>query len=164
MASHSLSNALIMRHRRSVHESCLADCSRSRKNQDNMRYNADGLGKTFAEAPVTASAASMRESIRATASRCTPVDVGTPLACSLRNGALLAAGTVLLIQGVIRAFPTTSPHVTHPLRMNGYLLQVCLLPGAWVHKSYQSTDLCRLFSSRSHTPSLLPIVSRLASV
>jgi hypothetical protein len=75
------------------------------------------------------------------------VDAGVLADCSFRNGALLAAGTVLITQGVIRACNLTKAHAPkNSLQLStGYLLQVSLLPSLPAHKSYLSTDLCWIF-------------------
>jgi hypothetical protein len=75
------------------------------------------------------------------------VDAGLFTDCSFRNGALLAAGTVLITQGVIRACYLTKTHAPKSsLQLStGYLLQVSLLFTLPAHKSYQSTDLCWIF-------------------
>ncbi|RAQ98787.1 signal transduction protein [Stemphylium lycopersici] len=68
-------------------------------------------------------AAPVRECVRG--HRCKYVRVGTLLDCSFRNGALLAAGTMLLTQGVLRASRSIDSHARESsLPWNGYLLQI----------------------------------------
>lgn len=87
------------------------------------------------------------------------------LTCSFRNGALIAAGTVFLTQGVLWASHLINNFDRHgSLPWAGYFLQVSLLPTLQIYKHYHAPDLRRLFPTRLHDPSLLLVVSHLACV
>jgi hypothetical protein len=75
------------------------------------------------------------------------IDAGVLADCSYRNGALLAVGTVLIVQGVVKACRLTTTHAPkRSLQLStGYLLQVSMLLTLLAHNSYHSTDLCWIF-------------------
>jgi hypothetical protein len=77
-------------------------------------------------------ATSMRGSVRDRQYK--RVEAGSIADCSFRNGALLAAGTVFLTQGVLWASRSMSTYAREgSLPWVGYLLQLCLLPNVRTH-------------------------------